>query len=251
MLNIIACDPIVGLPRVPLPGGLRPDVADLLAEMDRLGISRSVVRHRAALDGGPEAAWYVSREDLAGNDRLIPALPLTPDGREPDWDVSLALGQALREGARLAWADPVTWGFSLQPWCCGPLYRVLTERRVPLLVEYGKTSANELEVILSAFPDLRLILLGAPREGRNRLLYPLLERHPNLWLCLSNLYSVHRGFEDLVRNFGPDRWVFGTNYPVSEGGAALAGLMYADLTPAARGALAAGNLERLLGEVVL
>lgn len=251
MLNLIACDALVGLPRVPLPGGIRPDVPDLLAEMDRLGISRCVVRHRGGIQGGPDCGWHLSAEEFGGDDRLIPALPLTPDGREPDWDVSLAVDQALQRGARLAWADPVTWGFSLQPWCSGPLYRALIERCLPLLLEYGKTTPDELDLVLSAFPDLRLILLGAPRTGRNRRLYPLLERHPNLWLCLSNLYSVHRGFEDLLANFGPHRWVFGTNYPVSEGGASLAGLMYAELAPAEREAIAAGNLERLLGEVIV
>ena len=88
-----------------------------------------------------------------------------------------------------------------------------------------------------------------PRLGRNRLIYPLLQRHPNLMICLSYTYSVHQGVEDLCRTFGHERWVFGMGYPTAETGASLTGLTYAAIPDEAKEAIAHGNIERLLAEV--
>ena len=247
-MKLIACDPIIGLPRVPFED-YRPDRADLLAEMARLGVTAAIVRHRAAYEAGPVNGNRILWEETRGWEQLWPAPFVTPDGEEPAFDPSLAIAQMRAAGAKVCWTDPQAEGLSLLPWCAGPLYEVLQARRMPLLLEYDKTSADELYVILENFPDLRLILLNVPRLGRNRLLYPLLQRFPNLWLCLSHTYSVHQGFEDLVRIFGPHRWVFGLGYPQAEGGAAIAGLTYARLSSEDQEAIAHGNIERLLGEV--
>ena len=77
----------------------------------------------------------------------------------------------------------------------------------------------------------------------------MLERHPSLHLCLSSAYSVHEGLNELVRQFGHTRFVWGSNYPEAEGGASVTLLTYADIPDAARAAIAHGNIERLLAEV--
>jgi len=118
-----------------------------------------------------------------------------------------------------------------------------------LLLEYPQVTADELDEILAAYPQLRLVLLRVPRLGRHRLLYALLERHPNLHLCLSCTYSVHEGLPELVTQFGHDRFVWGSAYPEAEGGASVALLTYSNLPDAARAAIAHGNIERLLAEV--
>jgi predicted TIM-barrel fold metal-dependent hydrolase len=120
---------------------------------------------------------------------------------------------------------------------------------LPLLVDYRGVTLDELEEILTAFPQLRLILTQVPRLGRHRSLYALLERHPNLHLCLSSAYSVHEGIPDLVENFGHARFVWGTSYPEAEGGASVALLAYAPIAEAARAAIGHGNIERLMAEV--
>ena len=247
-MRLIACDPMMGLPRVP-PEGYRPDRADLLAEMGRLGVERAIVRHRAAYECGPLVGNRVILEEVAGQERLLPAWFVTPDGLEPDFDPGKMTEQMIAQGVRICWTDPEAEAFSLLPWCSGPLYEVLQARQVPLLLDYAKTKADDLNTILSDFPRLRLILLNVPRLGRNRLLYPLLERHPSLWLCLGHTYSVHQGIEDLCRLYGDERWVFGLGYPEAEGGAALSGLTYAAIPDRAKEAIAHGNIERLLAEI--
>lgn len=249
-MNLLACDPIVGRPWTP-PEGYTGDVADLLSEMDRLGIARAVVRHRACLQAGPYVGNEVLAEEIAGHDRLTPAWFLTPDGREPQFDVGAVVEEMAGKGVRLAWTDPKAEGFSILPWCSGPMYEALQARRIPLLLGYPDNSADDLDRVLSGFPELRVILLGASRVGRNRMVYPLLARHANLYLCLGKTYSVHLGVEDLCRTFGHERFLFGMWFPESESGAPLTGLSYARIPDEARAAIACGNIERLLSEVKL
>ena len=159
------------------------------------------------------------------------------------------MAKAFARGMRIAWISPREHMFSPRPWCSGKLYAACTEARLPLLVDYRGLTLDEVEEILTAYPQLRLIVTQVPRLGRHRSLYALLERHPNLHLCLSSAYSVHEGIPDLVGNFGHARFVWGMSYPEAEGGASVTLLTYAPLSDAARAAIAHGNIERLLAEV--
>ena len=247
-LKLIACDPMLGVPRVP-PEGYLPDKADLLFQMKRLGISQAIVRHCAALEGGPYVGNGVVIEETQGETSLLPTWMVTPDGLSPDFDPAKLIDKMIAAGVRVCWLDPQAEGFSLLPWCSGPLYEILQARQVPVLLDYHRIKCDDLNLILSDFGTLTIILLNAPRCGRNRLLYPLLERHGNLWLCLSHTYSVPGGIEDLCGTFGPNRCVFGMGYPEAEGGAAVAGLSYADISDQVREAIAHRNIEILLEAV--
>ena len=247
-MNYIACDVIIGYPRV-IDDALAKDTSDLLGEMDRLGIDSAIVRHESALWAGPQVGNQKLLEDIRGQKRLMPAYFVTPDGFEPEFSPALMVEQMLAHGSYTCWCDPKAELFSIQPWCSAELYAILQERRIPLILDYTKFSPDDLHIVLSEFAELRIIVLNAPRLGRNRMLYPLLRRHANLYLCLSNTYSVHLGYEDLCTTFGHERWVFGMGYPGAEPGAAIAGLMYANLSDEAKQAIARANIERLLGEV--
>lgn len=189
-LKIIACDPIAGLPRVPL-AGIQPTVDDLQNEMARLHIHAAIVRGRACVDNAPYFGNQALMEDIGGRGNLLAAWVLTPDGAEPEFDIHLTVRQMIASGVRVAWMYPKEHLFSVQPWCSGLLYGALQAARVPLMVEYDQLTADDVHDICVAYPQLHLILLNLPRLGRNRLLYPLLEQHPNLMLCFSPSLSVH------------------------------------------------------------
>ena len=247
-LKLIACDALVGVPRKPYPW-LHPDVADLQHEMARLDIATAIVRHRQCLENFPYWGNDVLARETVGQPNLIPAICLTPDGAPDEHSLTGTFAAALRAGMRVAWISPKEHMFSALPWCSGGLYAACVEARLPLLLEYPQVTPDELDQILTAFPELRLILLRVPRLGRHRLLYALLERHANLHLCLSSTYSVHEGLPELVNTFGDARFVWGSAYPEAEGGASVALLTYAGISESARAAIAHGNIERLLGEV--
>ncbi|HIJ72757.1 MAG TPA: amidohydrolase family protein [Candidatus Hydrogenedentes bacterium] len=248
MQNFVICDATIGLPRL-RAGGIEPTVADLLSEMGRLRVRKAIVRHRLCLDVGPYHGNQALMEEIEGQPDLLAAWAVTPDGRPPDFSPVSLVKAMLDDGVKAAWLAPKAHGFPPQPWCAGALYGALEEAAMPLLVAHDDLTGDDIDAIGRAFPRLRLILLECPRLGRNRNLYPLLERHENLFLCVAPPFSVHCGLRDLCRRFGAHRWVLGSGYPEAEGGAAIAGLMYAGLSDEDAAAIAHGNIERLLEEV--
>lgn len=247
-MKMITCDAMIGLPRQPLDSG-DPTPEDLEQEMDRLRIDAAIVRHRFCLESSPYAGNRILMEEIQGHSRLIPAWVLTPDGQEPDYDAARTVRSMLDSGVRVAWMRPKEHTFSVQPWCSGELYAALQDARVPLLIDWNAQTPDDLNAVCAAFPELRLVVLNPSREGRHRLMYPLLKQHPHLYLCFSPVFSAHDVFMDLCGRFGPHRWVLGTGYPQSEGGAGITGLLYSGLPEAAIRAVASENIERLLAEV--
>ncbi len=247
-LKLIACDSLFGLPRKPY-ALFRPDAEDLTRELARLQVSAAVVRHRQCIENFPHWGNDVLVREAAAQPNWIPAVCLTPDGAPDAHSLEATLASAFARGMRVGWISPKEHMFSPRPWCTGKLYAACAEARLPLLLEYPQVTLDEVHEIMTAHPQLRLVLLRVPRLGRHRTLYTLLERHPGVHLCLSSAYSVHEGMADLVENFGHARFVWGTAYPEAEGGASVTLLTYAAIPAAARAAIAHGNIERLLAEV--
>jgi hypothetical protein len=147
-------------------------------------------------------------------------------------------------GARAVRLAPSKHGYSLTPTVCDDLLAALAETAFPVCVGLGEIGWERLDEVLTRHPALRVILerIGY-RHGRTVL--PMLARHRGLHIETST-YVGHRAIEELVDRYGPWRPVFGTDQPFLDPGAALARILYADLTDEAREAVAGGNLARLL-----
>jgi hypothetical protein len=246
--RFIACDAMIGFPRQPLEAG-DASADDLERDMARLNVRAAIVRHRFCLECSPSLGNRILMDEVRGRPNLIPAWALTPDGEEPEFDPAEAVRRMLASGARAAWICPKRHSFSVESWCSGALYAALQDARVPLLLDWNGQTPDQLHGVLEEFPGLRAIILNPSREGRDRLLFPLLKRHANLRLCLSPVYTAHELFVELAQRFGPGRWVFGTGFPESEGGAGVTGLLYSGLPEQVIRAAATENIERLLAEV--
>ena len=224
-----------------------PDVADLLKEMDRLHIDRSLVMSAWAGVISPEHANGQLFEDLSGSDRLLPVPEVLPEGGERFLD---------RQADGVAWmvASGAVAGvmhcrqnsFVLASWCSGPMLEAMQAVRLPLMVMFADVSHDHLFEVLRDFPDLPIILHEVPRVGYNRIAYPLLRRFPQLHMVCDPPNFVHMGLEYLVDAVGHDQLLFGTRYPICEGGSAITGVMYARMSEEARGAISGGNIQRLM-----
>jgi predicted TIM-barrel fold metal-dependent hydrolase len=217
--------------------------------MQRLRIDRAFVRHKTCTDVAPWLGNDMLGAEIAGHPALSAVWNVTPEGRAPAFDPAAALREMLAAGVRMAWLTPKEQEFSPRAWCAGALYEALQSARVPLLLNYDDCAADDIHDIGSNFPGLRLILLRVPRVGRHRMVYPLLKRHANLFVCFDHAFSAFEGFKTLVNLYGEHRWVFGMSYPDAESGAAVTGLMYAGLSDSALEAIGHGNIERLIREV--
>lgn len=229
------------------------DIADCQDTMAGLKISARVVRNRASLLTAPEYHNQQLLQAVAGEKNLLPALFLTPDGVAPEYDLPGYLQKRIAAGLRIAWTAPVLQPYQLEypfrAWCGEAMFTALSKHRLPLLLEWPDISFTALHEVLSAFPELRVILTGLNRLGRQHTLEVLLQKHPGLHLCFSPRFSIHGGYASLCRRYGSERFVWGSGYPEAEGGAALTGLLYAGLETTDLQQVAYLNIERLMQEV--
>jgi len=243
--RLIDCDALLCTPA--------KNISDCRETMAGLQISARVVRNRDSLRTAPEYHNQQLLQAVAGDGTLIPALFLTPDGVTPEYDLPQYLQRCIAAGLRIAWTAPVLQPYLLEypfrAWCAGELFAALSRHRLPLLLEWPDISFTDLHEVLSAFPELRVIVTGLNRLGRQHTVEVLLQQHPGLYLCFSPRFSVHGGYASLCRRYGAGRFVWGSGYPEAEGGAALAGLLYAGLEPLDLQQVAYLNIERLLQEV--
>lgn len=241
---------MVGVPRLP-EGYKSPDLDDLLRLLTTYGIGIPLIRHRQCVDNDPY--WgnnlLYSMGDKLPRNRLVPCV--TPDGPSPDFDVAAYVSKLRQSGIRAFWIAPRHHQYSALPWCSHRLYKSLIDTNSLLLVEYDQITADDLNCILTEYPDLLLLMLHAPRLGRNRLIYPLMQRHPKLLLCLNYAYSVQNGWEDILKLFGPERFLWGMGYPQAEIGASLMPLLFGNFSESARAAVGGDNLKRLIGESMI
>jgi len=223
-------------------------VAEVLAEMDRLGIQRALVAHTSGWESVP---WLGNRrveEEAAGHARLTRAWTALPDTAGDVPPAQEWLTDMLGAGARAAWLFPKRMNWSMEEWCAGSLLRALEDRRVPAFILLEETELDQLHRVLERHSRLPLVL-SCVSYRLNRMIYPLLERHANLHLDLAPRYDVHEGIEDITARVGAKRLLFGTNFPICDAGSAIAYLAYARISEEERALVGAGNLERLLAEV--
>lgn len=227
-----------------------PTVDQLLDEMDRLQIAQSLVMSVWADVISPEHANEQLLEDLALHDRLLPVPEVLPEGGEKFLDQQAdGVSWLVEQGAVAGVMHCQRNSFVLAPWCSGDLLEAMQAVRLPLMVFYGDVSHDHLFEVLRDFPRLPVILQEVPRVGYNRIAFPLLKRFSQLYMVCDPPNYVHVGLEYLVDLIGFDQLLFGTRYPICEGGAAISGVMYADISDAAKQAIAGGNIQRLMQEI--
>jgi predicted TIM-barrel fold metal-dependent hydrolase len=229
-------------------------VPELLAEMDRVGISRALVFHAHAAAIDPRQGNQFLMDEIAGQARLTPAWVLTHEFHpEPSPPVAWC-DELLASGVRAARLLPREQLFELRVWNLDNLLDALEERRIPVWVDYGQsgwganpTDWNGLAEVLTAFPKLPVVLVR-PDVGSGRRLFALMEQHLNLYIETS-YYSVHQGLAEICRLFGARRVLFGSGMPHRAAGPALTAVLYQPLSDEDRRLIAGANLERLLSEV--
>lgn len=238
-------------------GGATPGVpelvsaGELLAEMQRLDVARALVRITPeTLDWDVPAANAALLAVGAEAPQLVPCPVVVPasGGDFPPEEEQVA--ELVARGARAVWIRPDYDHWLLAPWQSAPLFAALEARRLPVLCLQRLVPTPALADLAAAYP--RLPLLFAELGYRDQRSYlPLLERFPNVRLVLGPPYAVHRGIEQLVSRVGAERLLFGSGFPAAEPMAAIAQLLYAEISEADQGLIGAGNLEALVEGVVL
>lgn len=237
------CSARIGRPTVYRKGDVTMR-GELIAEMDYAGVDAALVYHTLAAEWSPPDGNRALLEELDGEPRLYPCFVGLPDAtREMSTAEDAAALVRARHGAVRLF--PNDHSFSLREWTTAASFDALATHRVPVMIHIGQTNWSDLAHLLSAHDNLPVILLGTYYRV-DRYLYPLWERHSNLYLETTT-YQTFRGIETVCERFGHERLVFGTNIQELEIGGAISGILYAGISDEAKAAIAGGNLKRLLG----
>lgn len=218
----------------------------LLEKMDFYGISEAYVYSSYAVKVSPLDGNYMLMDAIQGyEDRLKPCWVAVPT-----WDMEhdRKLEDELKKyNVKIVRLFPNNQSFSLESWICSDVYEMLQRNRIPLLLNSPDVSWNQLHAICAEYPDMPVILSQVEYQ-KNRILYKLLEKHPNLYLDVSTYY-VYDGVEDIVKRFGAGRMLFGSRMPFTEAGAPLGMTLLADISDQEKEEILSGTIDRLVKEV--
>lgn len=256
-LDFMDCNLYIGRPAMLRTCDYEVTPELLRSELALLGVKAGLVSHVVAREYHPSA----------GNDLLMDALATSPDfapcwivlphhtGEMPEPETLVA--NMIAKGVRAAKLFPAIAGgaghrFHLHRHVVGDLLSTLERYRIPLFVDYllgrrDDVDWREISEVCERHPDLPVVLVRS--SGRSsRMLIPLMKALPNLHMETS-FYHSHRGLEVLVESVGPERILFGSNYPFNTLPGSVFRVAHTQISWADRRLIAGDNLRRLLAGV--
>jgi predicted TIM-barrel fold metal-dependent hydrolase len=223
-------------------------VSDLLARGTAAGVDRFIVQSVATTPKQVKSInQFIASEVQAHPDRLTGLGTLHPDSKDIEGDVEHLIALGLK-GVKL---HPDIQAFKIDDYRCLKIYE-LCEGRLPILMHtgdyrYDYSNPNRLIPILQIYKDLTVI--GAHMGGwsiweeASRELY----RFENLYVdCSSSFYQLApEAALSIMRRYGAQRVLFGTDYPMWETQKELDYFLSLDLTDSERRLILSQNAEKL------
>ena len=244
-MRFVDCNCAVGLP-VAAQGFRVYDPDGIERILRRCGITAAYAHHNAAYDLHPVNGNGAIDALCAENSFFKPVWVVMPNDTGEFYDPAALIRRMSEGNVSMVRMFPRynDHSFSLSQWCAGSLLDALEVAGIPLLLDEGQVSWDEVHGILAAYPGLPVIITNLYyRHGR--VIASLLKRHKNLYCETSGLRSFDL-LEALCGQAGADRLVFGTGMGTYSAGSAVALLTYAGISQAEKEAIAYGNLSRLL-----
>ena len=248
MVDFFDCNAVIGKLMTPMPGGIL-DAPRLLAEMDRYGIGDTLFYHAVAKRNAPHRGNDLAARAAATSERLHACwilLPTLCDETPPLENLAEQMHKADVRVTRIA-PDPANHQFSLSKLVCGDLFQWLARKRIPLFVELGPVSWENVDMLMETYAGLCLVLVDVSYRV-NRDLYPRLKAYDRLYVETSGL-EQHCGIQDVCERFGSGRLLFGSRLPLMCPGAARHAIDCAGISEVDKACIAGDNLRRLLAEV--
>jgi len=245
-MRFFDCNCALGMPG---PRGLRyaRTVAALRDEIEFCGIERALVYHTAQRFDSPIVGNPMLLQELASDPAFVPVWTILPS---QTCELALPeefLGQMRAQGVAALRVFPDEHRYAFNALTLGDWLALLEERRIPLL---AKTSVLKIADVLQSFPNLVVVAMEQGPHSLERYLRPVVERYSNFYIDTSS-YISDGLIEEFCKRYGPGRLIFGSGYPDDCSGAALLRLAQAEISPEHKLAIAAVNLERILGEAQL
>lgn len=253
MLRFLDCNAAIGRWKHPALGSYET-AAELQDVLDYLRVDGAIVYHAYAHEIHPSIGNEQLMVELDGHPRLMPSWVVFPHftGEMPPAEelVDGMLGRGVRVARLLPGYDGHR--FSMEPWCAGPLLQALATRRLPTIIDFMFFRRDDpdwklLYDLCRRYPSLPIIISGWSGLA-SRSFYALCQECPNLYLDTSR-YALFRGTEAFCQNVGARHLIYGSGLPRVAPGVPMTSITHAFISDEEKEMIAAGNLERLLGEV--
>jgi predicted TIM-barrel fold metal-dependent hydrolase len=222
-----------------------------LEEMEYCGIDAALVLHSFSREYDPLYGNKKILEEVKKSDRLIPIWSALPHHCEEFPHPKEFVKMMKDNNVRCAALFPKSHQYSLSKLVCGEIYSAFSDNEFPIFLTSAKSSTGfqqttleEVDRICEDFPDLKVVLICLKFDSA-RDIVAMMKRHKNLYLEFST-FQANMVFEYFISILGPDRLLFGTDFPEKSIGAAKAFVDYSDISMENRKKIAGGNLAKLL-----
>lgn len=216
---------------------------DLLREMDRAGVDTSVVFYTRSVmqirDGNADMKAIADRS----NGRIQACFMVHPylDDIQMPKDLKGYLRKARPAAVTI---DPKRHKYPFVSRYCGEMLRQLEQLRIPLFVRVGQVPGYEEKILMIAdeYPNLPIVVV---EQGYtvSMFLRTALMTTKNVYLNLGFIENASE-LNQLVREFGADRFLMGSTAGSLAGGAL--GLIYlGEFTQEEKEKMLGGNWQRL------
>ena len=228
------------------------NVADLFSEMDYYGVKSALIRHvnieRTALLSNQLIVDFMQEDK---NNRLFGCWSILPSqcNELPKTDDFFAEMKKNRIAALTL--SPFEHRYVPCQLTLGKILDAATERKIPILLDAFAGRWDDLYAFLKEFPDLYCIYLEkVGKWGSDRNIRPLLENYENFHFEISG-YWVPGGVYDLVKKYGAERILYGSNLPRYNQGCSMLQLKQSGITDEEITKVAGKNLAKLIGQAEL
>ena len=220
---------------------------ELLAEMDRYGVDKALVRHANLPAVGAELSNRIIADFIRSDhsERLKGVWCILPDQCDelPKPEEFFRLMREKRIGALTL--APFSHRWIPCRLSIGRIMDAAAERRIPVLLDNFEGRWQEVYAFLKEFPRNVTLLQDRSKHGPDRLLRPLLEHYENFHYVIS-CHWVPEGIRDLAERYGAERLLYGSDYPIFSHGSMMLPLRQSGLPFAEIEKIAGKNLENLL-----
>ena len=235
-----------------IPMAFDGTVESLLEEGDSAGIDRYLVQSVAVTAKQVRSInRYIAGEVEKSDGKFIGFGTLHPDSEDLEGDLEELISLGLR-GVKL---HPDMQNFKIDDYRYLKMYE-LCEGRLPMLIHMGDARSDfshpkRLRAVMEIYDGLTVIAAHfggyTMWEEASRILAGM----PNLYTdCSSSFFALDdRTAVEIIRRYGADRVLFGTDYPMWRAEDEIGRLLSLGLTEDECSAIFAGNVKRLLDTV--
>ncbi|OIN97037.1 hypothetical protein AUJ66_04575 [Candidatus Desantisbacteria bacterium CG1_02_38_46] len=221
---------------------------EFIRDMDHCGIDCALVSHWEAKYNYPPSGNKKLMEEIRGHNRFYPCWFILPSitGEMPQ--PKELIHQLHSNNVRAVRFFPGRHNFNLTEQSLEPLFKELEKNNILAIVE-----GWPVEHFCLSYPKLKFVTDGCGLRD----LYPLMERCRNLYISLER-FPESNIIEDLCKNFGAERILFGTihgsfNAYEQRGeiiyglsGSEITMITYADISEKEKKMIAGENLKKIL-----